>query len=256
MKTRKMCVFRLPAILLVVAMVMAGCSANQAIKVEPPPAPVVTPKGDVSCHVWDALLSYGAEQKEYSGYATYTYLLFNSNEADATTPEGKRYDALLRAVLLYVNNPKNINTAAGYPKDETNIFCIPFRNSYVDKDNALKKYDFDNAQKYLAVLKRSVKNNPELFDRLKYRTGPFLISLCEPLPRLQGRAATSLLYLDLTGMPADGMGEVLDPYMRRLDAGPLMNMEKLREPLKLILLPYILHLHANLKIVKVVMEDF
>ncbi len=252
---KKCGIFKLPAVLLVVAMMMAGCSANQAVNIELPPVPVATPKGDISYHVWGALLSYGAEQKEYPGYAVYTYLLFNSNQADVSTSEGKRYDAILRAVLLDVKSP-TVGTAAGWPKDNTNIFCIPFVNRYVDKDNALKKYDFDNAQKYLAVLQRSVKNNPDLLNRLKHRSGPFLISLCEPLPRLQGRAATSLLYLDLTDMPAAGMREVLDGYKDRLDADPLKNVEKLREPLKITLLKYALLLDANLKIVNVAMAGF
>ncbi|MEI6640135.1 MAG: hypothetical protein WCL46_10475, partial [Chlorobium sp.] len=67
MMIKKCGIFKLPAILLVVAMVMAGCSANEAVNIEPPPAPVATPKGQTSYHVWGALLSYGAEQKEYPG---------------------------------------------------------------------------------------------------------------------------------------------------------------------------------------------
>jgi hypothetical protein len=234
---------------------MAGCSANQAVKEERSLVDKATPKGKISYHVWGSLLNYGAEQKEYPGYALYTYLLFNANQSDATTQEGKRYDAILRAVLLDVKSP-TVGTAAGWPKDNTNIFCIPFVSRYVDKDNALKKYDFVNAQKYLAELQRSVNNNPDLLNRLNHRPGPFLISLCEPLPRLQGRAPTSLLYLDLTDMPAAGMREVLDAYRDRLDAAPLKNVEKLRESLVIILLKYALVIDANLKIVKVAMAGF
>jgi hypothetical protein len=251
MKIRKGGVFRLPAIFLVVAMVMAGCAVNQTLEVEPP----LRPKGEISYHVRGFLVAYGAEQKEYPGYALYTYLLFNSNQPYANTQEGKRYDAILRAVLLDVKK-EAVGTAAGWPKDETNIFCIPVVNRYVDQNNALKKYDFDTAQKYLAALQRSVKHNPELLNQLNHRSGPFLISLCEPMPRLQGRAATSLLYLDLTDMPADGMREVLDAYRERLDAAPLKNMEKLRESLKITLLKFALQLDANLKIVNEAMAGF
>ncbi len=252
MKKRKGYVFSLPAILLVVAVLMAGCSANQAVNVESLGDKAISKGNKISYHVWGSLLEYGAEQKEYPRYAVYTYLLFNSNQYDASTQEGKRYDAILRAVLIDVK-PETAGTAAGWPKENANIFCIPFVNRYVDKDNALKKYDFENAQKYLAVLQRSVKNNPELLNRLTHRSGPFLISLCEPLPRLQGRAPTSLLYLDLTDMPAAGMREVLDAYRDRLDADPLKNVEKLREPLKITLLKYALIIDDNLKIVNVAM---
>ncbi|MEI6306336.1 MAG: hypothetical protein WCP33_05890 [Deltaproteobacteria bacterium] len=247
--------FRLHAIFLLFALLMAGCSANQAVKEERSLVDKATPKGQTSYHVWGSLLAYGAEQKEYPGYAVYTYVLFNANQSDATTSEGTRYDAILRAVLLDVKSPP-VGTAAGWPKDKTNIFCIPLVTRYVDKNNALKKYDFDNAQKYLAALQSSVINNPDLLNRLKHRSGPFLISLCEPLPRLQGRAPTSLLYLDLTDMPAAGMREVLDSYRDRLDADPLKNVEKFRESLVIILLKYALKIDANLKIVNVAMAGF
>jgi len=222
----------------------------------PPPAPVPgpgsgeRPKGTVSYHVWGALVSYGIEQKDYPGYAAYTYVLFNSNQTDAASPEGKRYDGILRAVLQDVK-PQETGAAAGWPKDETNIFCIPFVTRSPKKADALEKYDFELSQKYLAVLQGAVKNNKDLFKRLEQRPGPYLISLYEPLPRLQVKNATKMLYLDLTDMPADGMREVLDAYRQRLDAEPLKNVEKLKESLKIILMKYALMLDENLKIVDV-----
>jgi hypothetical protein len=214
-----------------------------------------TPKGTVSYHVWGALVSYGNEQKAYTGYAIYTYVLFNSNQPDASSPEGKRYDGILRAVLQDVK-PQEVGVAAGWPKDETNIFCIPFMTRSPKIADALEQYDFGIAQEYLAVLQGSVRNNKDLFKRLEQRSGPFLISFYEPLPRLQGKEATKMLYLDLTDMPTDGMRQVLDAYKQRLDAEPLKNVERLKESVKIILMKYALMLDENLKIVDVAFARF
>lgn len=96
----------------------------------------------------------------------------------------------------------------------------------------------------------------ELFKRLGQRPGPFLVSLYEPLPRLQGKNVTKMLYLDLTDMPQDGMRQVLDAYKQRLDDEPLKNMEKLKESLKIIMMKYALMLDENLKIVDVAFARF
>ncbi len=123
-------------VFLLLILIVNGCAGNKPAsppKSAPPPAPapapapvpVERPKGAVSYHVWGALISYGIEQKEYPGYAAYTYVLFNSNQPDTVSPEGKRYDGILRAVLQDVK-PQETGAAAGWPKDETNIFCIPF----------------------------------------------------------------------------------------------------------------------------------
>jgi hypothetical protein len=262
---------KLPALLMLLLLIVTGCttvnvykSAPEPVQSAPPPPPPAQapapkpnerPKGSVSYHVWGALLSYGMEQKEYPGYAVYTYVLFNSNQSDAGSPEGKRYDGILRAVLQDVKTQET-GVAAGWPKDETNIFCIPFVTRSPKKAEVLAKYDFDLSQKYLAVLQGAVKNNKDLFKRLEQRPGPFLISLYEPLPRLQGKAATKMLYLDLTDMPTDGMRQVLDAYKQRLDADPLKNVEKLKESLKITLMKYALLLDENLKIVDVAFARF
>lgn len=238
---------------------MVSQPSPPAPKPPPPPvtmpAPEPTPKGDISYHVWGALLSAGGEQREFPGYAVYTYLLFNSTEKNASTMEGKRYDTLLRALLLDVKTA-DIGTGAGWRKDETNIFIIPLITRNIDKDTVLEKYDFTISQKYLAVLQSSVKNQLDLLKRLQHRPGPFLISLYEPLPRLQGKNATKMLYLDLTDMPADGLRQVLDIYKVRLEAEPMRNVEKLKESLRLLLLKYALLLDENLKIVDVALARF
>jgi hypothetical protein len=247
---------------------VAGCAGHKAVEppppppvmAQPPPPPPPIPTGGrpdntVSYHVWGALLSYGMEQKEYPGYAVYTYVLFNSNQSDAGSPEGKRYDGILRAVLQDVKTQET-GAAAGWLKNETNIFCIPFMIRSPKKADALGKYNFDLSQKYLAVLQVAVKSNKDLFKRLEQRPGPFLISLYEPLPGLKGKAATRMLYLDLTDMPVDGMRQVLDAYKERLNAEPLKNVEKLRESLKITLMKYALKLDENLKIVDVAFARF
>jgi hypothetical protein len=239
---------KLPAILLLATIMVAGC-ATLPETTEP------TPKGTVSYHVWGALISYGIEQKAYPGYAVYTYVLFNSNQPDAGSPEGKRYDSILKAILQDIKTQQT-GAAAGWPKDATNIFCIPFVTWSPKKADALKKYDFELSLKYLAVLQRAVKDNQMLFKCLEQRPGPFLISLYEPLPRLQGKAATKMLYLDLTDMPTDGMRQVLDAYKQRLDAEHLKNVEKLKESLKIILMKYALMIDENLKNVDVAFARF
>jgi hypothetical protein len=243
-------------------LLLAGCTT---VNVYRPPPPVTTPgeaqipkvkaKGPVSFHVWGAVLSYGIEQQEYPGYAIYTYLLFNSSKPDPASSEGQRYDGILQAILRDVK-PEETGTAAGWRKDETNIFCVPLLTKRPAREELLAHYNYEMSFKYLAVLQGAVKENPELFRRLERRPGPFLVSLYEPLPRLQGGAATRMLYLDLTEMPAAGMRQVLDAYRQRLNAEPLRNVEKLKESLKMILLKYALMLDENLKIVDVAFARF
>lgn len=216
-------------------------------------APVLQ-EGTVSFHVWGALRSDDMEQMEYSGYAVYTYVLFKSNQPDAASPEGKRYDGILQAVLQDVY-PWQIGDNAKWPKNQTNIFCIPFKTKSPNKGEALKEYDFKLSQLYLAVLEGAVVKNTNLFKRLE-RPGPFLISLYEPLPRLRGKTPTKMLYLDLTDMQPDGMREILAAYKHRLKAKPFKNVKQLKESLKIILLKYALKLDENLKIVDVVFATF
>jgi len=267
MNIRTGCLYRLLAVLAFMALLACGCagvnsppSAIGGGKVPSPPPPMPKPvepppaareeisKGTVSYHVWGALLSVGMEQREYPNYAVYTYVLFNSNQPDAASREGERYNAILRAVLLDAKSA-NVGGAAGWPKDETNIFCIPLMNRNVTKETILAKYDFEISQQYLGAIQMSVTNNQDLLDRLKHRPGPFLMSFYEPMSKLQGKPATRLLYLDLTDMPAAGMREVLDAYRDRLESEPLKNVEKLKESLKIILLNYALRIDENLKIV-------
>lgn len=248
MKLRFNGIAKLLVLLLLVTLVVAGC-AKAPLTLEQ------TRKGTVSYHVWGALISYGIEQKTYPGYAVYTYVLFNSNQPDAGSPEEKRYDSILKAILQDVKT-QQVGKSAGWPINETNIFCIPFVTWNPKKANALEKYDFDLSLKYLAILQGAVKNNKELFKRLEQRPGPFLISFYEPLPKLQGKAATKMLYLDLTDMPPDGMRQILDAYKQRLDSEPLKNVEKLKESLKIIMMKYALLIDENLKIVDIAYARF
>jgi hypothetical protein len=203
---------------------------------EPSPPRV---RGVVAFHEWGPVLYIGMEQQEYPGFAVYTYVLFNSDHPDAGTTEGMRYESLLKAVLGDVRSVEQ-GTVAGWPRQETNIFCIPFVSRAPQKSEALEKYDFNLAGKYLGILQASVRNNPKLFNSLQHRAGPFLISLYQPMSQLQGKPATKMLYVDLTDMSPGAMREVLDAYRQRLDAGPLRNQERLRNSLKMVLLKYIL----------------
>lgn len=246
---------------------LIGCAKKSALK-EPAvvtqeqkpasaaPAAPASPEYEVSYHVWGALLYYGMEEKEYPGYAAYTYVLFNSNQSDVDSQEGKRYDGVLQAVLQDVKT-RETGVTAHWPKYETNLFCVPFKARSPKKADALKEYALQLSQDYVATLQKSVKgNNKELFERLERRPGPFLISFYEPLPRLQKKEVGKMLYLDLTDMPADGMRQVLDAYRERLNAGPLTNMERLKESLKITLMRYALILDDNLKIVEIAFEKF
>lgn len=251
------------SVLTLAMLFLAGCTPTDVYRqpLPPPPPPLeakipkVQAKGQVTYHVWGAVVSYGIEQMEYPGYAIYTYLLFNSNKPDPTSSEGTRYDGVLQAILRDVK-PEETGTAAGWAKDETNIFCIPLLTKRPARDELLARYNYEISFKYLAVLQGAVKENPELFRRLERRPGPFLVSLYEPLPSLQGKAATKMLYLDLTDMPADGMRQVLDAYRQRLGSQPLKNVEKLKESLTMVLLKYALMLDENLKIVDVAFARF
>jgi len=237
-------------------------AAEPAPMPEPMPAPVTAApvpdhqvRGQVSHHEYGPILAWGMERQEYQGFAVYTYVLFNSDHPDAGSREGQRYDSLLRAVLEDVKTEKQ-GSAAGWQRNETNIFCIPFVTRVPKKDDALGKYDFELAGRYLGVLQESVKKNKKLFDRLQYRSGPFLVSLYEPLPNLQGKAATKMLYVDLTDMSPGAMREVLDAYRKRLDAGPLGNQELLKNSIKVVMLKYILWADENINIVETAFAKF
>jgi hypothetical protein len=257
MKLRGNGIPELLALLLLFILMVTGCGSPPSSEPHPPaPPPPYVPeasspsKGTVSYHVWGALISYGMEQSVYPGYAVYTYVLFNRNQPEAGSPEEERYDSILKAILQDVK-PREIGESAGWPKYETNIFCIPFLTREPKKTDALKKYDFVLSQRYLAELQQAVRNNRELFQRLERRSGPFLFSVYEPLPRLRGKTATKMLYLDLTDMPPDGMRQILDSYRQRLDSAPLKNVERLRESLRMGLMKFALALDENLKIVDV-----
>jgi hypothetical protein len=263
MKFQIKSLFRIFAVLMLFTLFIVACTHKVVLKTAPAPtaeepapapAPVEEPetqtKGTVLYHVWGALGYYGMEQKEYPGYSIYTYVLFNSNLPDAESVEGRRYDAILRAVLQDVM-PQQIGNNAGWPKNETNIFCIPFVTRFPKNNDALYKYSFKLSQEYLAVLQGSATKNSELFKRLAHRPGPFLISLYEPMTRLQGKNVTKMLYLDLTDMPADGMRQILDAYKQRLGDEPIINVERLRESLKITLMRYALLIDENLRIVDV-----
>lgn len=230
-----------------IMLVLTGCSSYE-IKALPPPPKAIPP--NVSYHVWGTLVSYGIEQNDYPGYAVYTYVLFNSNRPDLPSSEGKRYESILWAVLHDVKS-YSIGVEADWPRGETNIFCIPYLIKKPQYTDGLDKYDFELSLKYLAVLQGGIKNNKKLFKRLEQRPGPFLVSLYSPLPMMQGKDVTKMLYLDLTDMPADGMRQVLDAYKQRLDEDPLKNVEKLKESLKIILMKYALMLDENITIVDV-----
>jgi hypothetical protein len=250
--------------LFLVLMIFTGCSPGSATMktqapISLPPEVASVPSlpskeyVDVTVlyHVWGAILSYGTEVSAFPGYAAYTYVLFKGNQLGPDSMEWKRYEEMLKAVLQDVK-PKDIGAAVGWPQNETNIFCLPLVTKNPQPLAPLKSYDFSLAQRYLAELQTAVKNNHVLFERLERQPGPFLVSLYEPLPKLHGREATKMLYLDLTSMPQDGMRQVLDAYKERLTEAPLKNVEKLKESLKIVLLKYMLMIDENLQLVEVV----
>jgi hypothetical protein len=242
---------KLIILLLLVTLILAGCLYRNL------PKSSTTTSGTASYpyyHVWGTVLSYGTEEQDYRGYAIYTYVLFNSNRPDAGTAENQRFDSILKAVLQDIKT-RDQGAAAGWPRQETNIFCIPAFTTYLESANALDKYNFDLAMTYLGIIQRALKGNKELFNRLQRRSGPFLISLYEPLPSLQRKATTDMLYVDLTEMSPAVMREVLDSYRQRLDAGPFKNITRLRESLRIAMLNFILTADANIKIVSMALAE-
>lgn len=199
-------------------------------------------------HIHDLLTTEGMEEH---GYAMYTYVLFGCKIKKSDTEVGERYQSLLNAIMLTLPTP---DEGSPFPKNESNIFYIPWNKSSIKVGEALlKDYNFSLAMKYIGLLRKSIRDDPQVFSRLGSGSGPFLISLLYPFYDTKGET-TYMLYADLSDNHPYAMREIVDAYKKRLSLKPLDGIQRFN-PIRLSVLNFILNANDNLKIVKLAVAD-
>jgi hypothetical protein len=216
-------------LMLTVIILMTACQSYYLVAPPPP-----------RYHTWSILTSQSAEQP---GYAMYTYILFGRRTAMLDDETRERYQSLLDGIVSMM---PPVIAPQGFPKEESNIFLIP----YSDKPSMpllLSKYNSDLAMNCIARLRTGMHRNPDIAIRFGSRPGPFLVSAYQPLGNKQ--ASIAMLYADLSDTEPVAMREFIAAYKARIERKSVDEIERFKS-FRLVLLGLIIDADRNLQIIQ------
>lgn len=194
-------------------------------------------------HGWVSLTRDNAEER---GYGLYTYVLHGRIPSGSDPGVDERF---LRLSKLIQAIRETTHTAAGLAeyvaKADTNLFVIPMA---VQTTDGSESYDYVMAKSLLLRFSTTYGLRDDVSGRLRYYTGPFLVTIPEPLSDVRNKYVP-LLFIDLSTTNPDAMREVVAAYKRRLEARGVTTVERFR-PLALSLLNLIMNFNDNLVLVE------
>jgi hypothetical protein len=170
--------------------------------------------------------------KEPSGYGMYTYILMRTKiTSEQTNDDNSNLNKLLTFIFDTSDITSNIITQE---KPYTNLFIYPSKRKNLKREAYITpQYDFIRSRGIVSVIQKALWNttdpgNPDITEthnRLRTRSGPFLISMSKPIHSLDKDSNISILFADLSEYKPEAISTVVEEYMKSLneiDTGVVM----------------------------------